>query len=221
MDQPSELGVRCANISIPDESLGPACASFPLGAINFAGTAAYGPGLAEAGAGKLLMVWQGTSGSLSSNLITLDAAGAVSTASTVTLPGAITSAGDVTAVTPASGVVKAWAPSGNRLKQWTYPNGVWPQPVDQQWADGSFISPRSGIGATMGYQDSGAVANSYAAIPSTSTGVIEFARQESSGGNAGRWTKLSSWAVEPRGFSSGRPGLAYQRGTSQANQGRF
>src|SRR5205085_12122459 len=120
--------------------------------------------------------------------------------------------------------VKAWAPGGNpvRLRQWTYQNGAWTGPVDQLWTDGTAISPQAGIGAAMGFQDNGGTASPYALIPTTASGLVEFARQETSGANAGRWTKLAAWSVQAQPSTTSRPGLAYQHRAGQANNlGRF
>jgi hypothetical protein len=157
-------------------------------------------------------------------LLTVTGTGSVTAGAGVVLPGSVAALGDVTALAVSSGVVKAWAPGGNpaRLKQWTYQNGAWTGPVDQLWTDGTAISPQAGIGAAMGFQDNSGTAGLYAAIPTSPSGAIEFARQETSGANAGRWTKLAAWSVEQRPFASGRPGLAYQHRAGQANNlGRF
>ncbi|MEP6652054.1 MAG: hypothetical protein ABJA82_01770 [Myxococcales bacterium] len=184
-----------------------------------------GPGLAEIGAGKMIVVWQGASGTLTSNLMTINGGtGALTVGANVVLPGAVTALGDVSAVSTASGVVTVWARGGSplRLKQWKYQSGAWTGPVDQLWADGSAVSPQYGIGATMGYQDNSSTAKVYAAIPTIPSGVVEFARQETTGKTAGRWTKLAAWTVVGQPVASGRPGIAYQHRTGQATSlGRF
>jgi len=222
-----QLDASCGVLPANTQTEGkvPSCAPFSTitGIVASSGIA-FGLGVAEAGPGQLLAVWQGSTGTVRSTLLSVSSNGTVTFGSPVTLPGAIAAVGEVSAVTTSTGVVKAFAPGGNpvRLKQWTYQSGAWTGPVDQQWTDNTFISPKSGIGATMGYQDTNATPNPYAAIPTTPSGSVEFARQETSGTNAGKWAKLAAWSLEPQPFASGRPGLAYQRRQGQANNiGRF
>jgi hypothetical protein len=219
------LDANCATIA-PEaltEYKSPPCNAFGdvLRVIGGSGLS-QGPGAAEVGPGSMIAVWQASRITLRSTLINVSGTGLVTAEPGVVMPGAVTALGDVTAVTVSSGVVKAFAMGGNpaRLKQWIYTGGAWTGPVDQLWTDGTAIVPNAGIGATMGFQDSGASARLYAAIPTTSG--IEFARQETSGGNAGRWTKLATWASEAQPITLGRPGLAYQhRAGKPNNHGRF
>jgi hypothetical protein len=219
------LDANCATIA-PEaltEYKSPPCNAFGdvLRVIGGSGLS-QGPGAAEVGPGSMIAVWQASRITLRSTLINVSGTGLVTAEPGVVMPGAVTALGDVTAVTVSSGVVKAFAMGGNpaRLKQWLYTGGAWTGPVDQLWTDGTAIVPNAGIGATMGFQDSGASARLYAAIPTTSG--IEFARQETSGGNAGRWTKLATWASEAQPITLGRPGLAYQhRAGKPNNHGRF
>lgn len=204
------------------------CAGFANAVMTVPGNKvlAQGPGVADV-IGGLLVVWQGTTGTLTSNLATVNnSTGAAAFAANVTLPGRVTALGDVTALATAAGVVTVWARGGNpvRLKQWKFQNGTWTGPVDQLWSDGTPISPLYGIGATMGFQDGSSTANVYAAIPTAPIGTVEFARQAASGAQAGRWSKLSSWSdvASAQPVATGRPGLAYQRRAGQANTvGRF
>jgi hypothetical protein len=202
------------------------CAGINAGATLAPGARSAGgaPGLAEIN-NKLIAVWAPANGTIRSSIITIDpSTGAVTMATDVTLPGNVVPSGDVTALSTAPGVVTAWAQSSGRLKEWVYQNNAWSGPIDQEWADGAggFIVPLFGIGATRGYE--GTTQSTYAAIVRSPDNVIEFARKEASGPQAGKWTRLSaSWSIfGSQPVAASRPGLAFQHTAGQAaSVGRF
>jgi hypothetical protein len=204
------------------------CAGFFDFASDYPGNKiiSFAPGVAELGGGAFVIVTQPMAGgSLVSNIIHLDSTGQVTFGADVALPGA-GATGDVTALATGPGAVSAWAPVNNRLMEWTYASGAWSGPTAQQWVSNPraplFISPLYGIGATRGFVSSSSSAQTFAAIPTTPNGAVEFARKTSNG----QWTKLtSSWSdiggVQPT--VQARPGLAYMRmdPAQPATTGRF
>ncbi|HEX2733337.1 MAG TPA: hypothetical protein VHM70_17120 [Polyangiaceae bacterium] len=211
----SSVNNGCGSFSSLDEGT-VNCAGLPASATSVNKTLSFGPGAAEYNS-KLLVVWQPATGTLRSNIVTVGTTG-LSFASDVVLPGSVTAASDVAVLSTSTGVVKAWARSGGKLKQWTYQNNAWSSPVDQLWGDGTAINPTYGIAATIGFQDRSNTGKVYAAIPTGTNGTVEFARQETNG----RWTKMAVWQDVPQPTTTARPGLAYQRRAGQANSiGRF
>jgi len=185
----------------------------------------YGAGVAGDN-GKIYLFYQPTSGGhVRVAILTINPTSGLVTTTSATMPGNIDAAGDVTALTISPGVINIWVPVSNgRLKQWVMTNGVVTNPVDQSWSSGSgggFVSMNTGmgIGTAIGYE-AGGTAQTYAAIPTSPSNSIEFARRAADG----TWTKISSiWTrLGTQPFASGRPGLAYQHKAGQANSvGRF
>lgn len=217
----TQLDAGCGSITSLDE-WSENCAGMTDAVTDVPGTnkvLSFGPGVAELNA-TLLVVTQPTSGTLISNQISINGGnGQITYGNNVTLPGGVTASGDVAALSTGIGVVKAWAPSGGRLKQWTYQNNAWSNPVDQRWSDNSLINPKFGIAVVRGFQDGSSTARIYAAIPTSPNGVVEFARQDAT---TGRWSKLNAWQQMAQPLVTARPGLAYQRRAGQGIEiGRF
>ena len=180
--------------------------SYNCAGFGFPGTAntvpgpkvlSFAPGAAEYGSAvnkQILVVFQKTTGTVTSSLVTIDnIADNVTFGSEVTLPGGFVATGDITVVAVSATEIRAYAPRGSgssgRLREWKYLNGTWSDLGDQLWSDGSAVVPAFGIGATRGFQDDSATPRTYGAIPTWPDKLIEFARKDNA--SPFRWSKVT------------------------------
>jgi hypothetical protein len=203
---------NCAGMSLSASSAGP-----PSGATPFA------PAIASLGNNKMLVIVADSNKRLRSYTLTTSTSGVDTWGPSQSLPNSIVISGDPAAIGTGTNQADIWAPSGGRLKKWTYNNGYSTNSVDEVWSDGSLISPTQGIGVTMGYQDNSTTKHEYAAIPVTGDffqGQIEIAFRDT----AGKWNKIANaWDIIPgAAFTKARPALAYvQKPGSPVQVGRF
>ena len=166
------------------------------GPIVLSSTPEVAPAAAEYNA-QILVVFQGTTGTMKSKLITINnSTGNILYGNDVTIlqaQGGIVATGDITALSTAAGVVSVWAPTGSgasaRLTELLYQNGAWTNQGNALWTDGTIVVPMYGIGATRGYQDGSSTASTYAAIPVYPNGLVEFVVK--SNASPFRWSKVT------------------------------
>lgn len=200
------------------------CASWSTaGVVPSSVAAKHAAGLADYQDGstrRLMVVYPAVSdGRLRAQSAAFNSTGSTVTWAAPTTLGTAAVDGAVSAIYDTSANrVDVYAPSGGRLKRWSFnvATRTWDMnAVDQLFSDGSAIAPKAGVGLASGYYRNNATRRYLMMVPYANDKFVDVAIRSTT---ANRWDKLPGITLK----TDSRPGCAYRPFSNAAvTDGRF